>query len=73
MPARGKAKREERGPRGLFVTLQQPCTRDLVVCWAFVSRYYQPVIHQESLDDFTTQVVPFFISIAQKNKNTMSG
>lgn len=60
MPAHRKAKREERGLGGLFVTLQQPCARDLVVCWAFVSHYYQPVIHQASLDHFTMQVAPFF-------------
>lgn len=32
-------------PRGLDVT-HRPQTGDLVVCWAFVPHYYQPVIHQ---------------------------
>lgn len=70
MPARRKAKREERGPGGLFVTLQQPCTRDLVLCWAFVPHYYQPVIHQASLDHFTTHAAPFSMSTAPKKNIT---
>lgn len=76
MPARRKAKREERGPGGLFVTLQQPCTRDLVVCWAFVPHYYPPVIHQASLDHFATHAAPFLMSYRptpQKKASTLPG